>query len=107
MASAFDGIDPRVAEFIETRLLAGDTMEDVRTDGKRLAYVQGISPFPEITGYRMRKLRNEVFGKLQRDPEAVKALANGPCLNPGEIVRYTHAKLCSASLPNNWSCCRE
>lgn len=92
MASAFDDLDPKVAEFIKERLLAGETMEEVRTDAHRVAYTRGISPFPEITAYKMRKLRNELFGSLQRDPEAVKKLATGPILNSNEIVRYTHSR---------------
>lgn len=91
MASAFDDLDPPVAEFIRERLLAGDAMEIVRIDAHGIARVRGIT-LPELTGYKMRKLRNELFGSLQKDPAAVKELANGPVLNSNEIVRYTRSR---------------
>jgi len=80
MASAFDELTPYDAEFIRKRLLAGDKMSAIREG------------FPDITAYRMRKLRDEVFTSLINDPAAVKALAEGPILNPCEVVRYTHSR---------------
>lgn len=80
MASAFDELDPFDADYIRKRLLAGDKMAAIR------------EAIPGVTSYRMRKLRDEVFGSLTTDPEAVKALANGPLLNANQIVRYTHSR---------------
>jgi hypothetical protein len=76
MASAFDDLTDSDAEYVRKRLLAGETMADIRRT------------LPGITAKLMRALRDEVFEPLQADPEAVKGLANGPVLNALEIVRY-------------------
>ncbi len=76
MASAFDDLTRSDAEYVRRRLLAGETMADIRR------------VLPGITAKQMRWLRDEVFEPLQADPEAVKDLANGPVLNALEIVRY-------------------
>lgn len=68
-------------EYIRKRLLAGDSMSDIRTamsdDG------EAIIPMKVI-----REVRDEVFEPLEANPEAVKALANGVMLNPLDIIRY-------------------
>lgn len=76
MASAFDDLSPFDADYVRNRLLAGETMADIRR------------VLPDITAKLMRALRDEVFEPLQADPEAVKKLANGPVLNALDIVRY-------------------
>jgi hypothetical protein len=76
MDSAFDDLTPKDAEYVRTRLLAGETMADIRR------------ALPGITIKQMRLLRDEVFDPLVADPEKVKALALGPVLNALAIIRY-------------------
>ncbi len=76
MASAFDGLNVRDADKVRRAILAGKTKAYIREEYK------------SITPDRLRDMFDEVFGPLLADPEAVKALANGRCLNPSEIIRY-------------------
>lgn len=76
MASAFDDLTDSDARYVRDRLLAGETMADIRRT------------LPGITRKLMCALRDEIFEPLIADPEKVKALANGPVLNANEIVRY-------------------
>jgi hypothetical protein len=76
MASAFDDLTPDDAGYVRNRLLAGDTMADIRR------------VMPGISARLMRSLRDEVFEPLLSDPEAVKDLAKGPVLNALTIIRY-------------------
>lgn len=80
MASAFDCISPENGALIRKRLLAGGLMKDIRAD------------LPGIDAKTMRKLRDEVFGPLVTDPQAVKDLANGPMLNATHMVRLPYAQ---------------
>ncbi len=75
MASAFDAVSESDARYTRERLLAGDSVAEIRLG-------------TEITARQMRAMRDEVFEPLISDPAKVKALADGPMLNPLEIVRY-------------------
>lgn len=76
MASAFSEATPSERVKIRKWLLAGETMAEIRRS------LPGLSP------KLLRQMRDEVFDPLLADPEKVKELANGPVLNPSEIVRY-------------------
>ena len=76
MDSAFDDLTAGDAVYVRRRLLAGDSMADIRR------------VLPGINIRQMRALRDEVFEPLLADPEKVKALANGPVLNANAIIRY-------------------
>ena len=76
MASAFDDLHPSDADYTRRRLLAGDTMAEIRRT------------LPGLSMRKLTRLRDEVFEPLVSDPEAVKALANGPVLNPLALIRY-------------------
>lgn len=82
MESAFDAVDAATAEYIRKSFLAGAAMSDIR-EGFR-----GVDGKFSITLRAMRAMRDEVFDPLISDPAKVASLANGPVLNPLEIVRY-------------------
>lgn len=83
MASAFKGVKRADAEDIRRRLLAGHTMIEIRN-----LFTDAKTGKRRFNAQQMRDMRDEVFDPLIADPEAVKALANGPVLNANEIVRY-------------------
>lgn len=87
MALGFDDLPTKVAEHIKARILAGDTMADVRVSAARVASIQCQTKL-EFTARQMRALRDEVFEPLLSDPEEVKKLANGRVLNALDIIRY-------------------
>lgn len=76
MASAFDDCTPANAEYVRTRLLAGETMAEIRR------VLTGLS------AKKLRDMRDEIFEPLIANPDEVKKLANGPVLNANEIIRY-------------------
>lgn len=71
MASAFDSLDPFDANFIRQMFMAGASMAAIRREFSN-----------SISAQRMRELRDELFEPLLSDPEKVKELAAGPCINP-------------------------
>lgn len=84
--SGFDGVADKDRAAIHDRFLAGDTVSEVRgrfrdRDGKLRFSVSSV-----------RRMRDEVFAPLVGNPDAIKALADGPLLNPTNIVRYKHSR---------------
>lgn len=77
MASAFDGLNETDAALVRKRLLAGDTMISIRRD-----FFPADTAVSTISAARMRDMRDEVFEPLLADPDKVKSLAAGPCINP-------------------------
>lgn len=80
MASEFDHLTKDDGEYVRKRLMAGDKMADI------------LAVLPGLTAYRLRLIRDELFDGLVCSPAAVKALAEGPMLNPLDVVRYTHSR---------------
>lgn len=84
--SGFKGVCEADAKLARERLLAGDTLAEVR------AHFRGADGKLKFSASQMRRMRNEVFAPLLRDPQAIKALADGPMLNPAQVVRYRHPR---------------
>lgn len=76
MASAFDGLNEVDAESVRRSLWAGETMASIR---REFTDIEGNC---SISAQRMRDMRDELFEPLLSDPDKVKALAAGPCINP-------------------------
>ena len=79
MTSAFEGITPNNIHAIQMRFLAGALMKDVREEFS-------------LTARQAREMRDEVFVPLVTNPAAVKALANGPMLNPSSMTKLPYAR---------------
>lgn len=84
--SGFIGVSEKDAMLVRDRLLAGDTLPEVR------AHFRDSDNKLRFSMSQMRRMRDEVFAPLTSDPETIKALANGPMLNPTTIVRYRHPR---------------
>ena len=74
-------ISPENEEHCRTRFLAGDTLAEIHR-----SYGGSISKA------RIKAIRDSLFLELNASADNVKALANGPCLNPLDIVRYKSAR---------------
>lgn len=84
--SGFIGVSDGDAKLARERFLAGDTAAEVR------AHFRGDDGKLRFSASQIRRMRNEVFAPLVTDPQAIKALAAGPMLNPSQIVRYRHPR---------------
>ncbi len=84
--SGFIGVGEGDAKLARERFLAGDTAFEVR------AHFRGMDGKLKFSVSQIRRMRNEVFAPLVNDPQAIKALADGPMLNPSQIVRYRHPR---------------
>lgn len=74
--SAFDGLTAWDVSCIRAAFLRGETSAEVRRE------------WPGYSAKKIKQMRDEIFEPLKADPDAVKALANGPVLNANEIVRW-------------------
>ncbi len=84
--SGFKGVSAGDEKLARERFLAGDTLPEVR------AHFRYPDNKLKFSVSQVRRMRNEVFAPLTTDPDAIKALANGPMLNPASIVRYRHPR---------------
>lgn len=84
--SGFKDVTDADARFVRERFLAGDSIPEVRAhfrdDRNKLVF----------SFRKVRRMRDEVFAALVSNPDAVKALADGPILNPAAIVKYRHSR---------------